>query len=101
MIDKLPTLAVTAVPGLSGSPCAVANVSGKARSVTITNLMIISCGVTDIGVYTLISGAYARMSRGGTLDRAAQFPSRRIFAFGGQLIRPAPTPPPRPLSPFG
>src|ERR1700730_16382451 len=42
MIDKLPKLAVMAVPGLSGSPCAVANVSGKARSVAITSLMITS-----------------------------------------------------------
>ena len=40
MIDKLPNLAVMAVPGSSGSPCAVANVSGKARSVAITSLTV-------------------------------------------------------------
>src|ERR1700738_4051674 len=49
MIDKLPKLTVMAVPGLSGSPCAVANVSGKARSVAITSLMITSCDVTGAG----------------------------------------------------
>src|ERR1700730_18120996 len=42
MIDKLPKLAVMAVPGLSDSACAVANVSGKGRSVTMTGLMITS-----------------------------------------------------------
>src|ERR1700730_3803765 len=42
MIDKLRKWAVMAVPGLSGSPCAVSNVSGKARSVAITSLMITS-----------------------------------------------------------